>query len=248
MIPKKILSAQHPLVRHWTLLRTEKKYREETSLLLLVGAKLLQDCPWPKKRLLSTHPSSLPADETFLVSASLFSKITGLPSTEGIAAEVDLPKPQEVASFPYLLILDSLQDPGNLGSLLRSCAALKWDGVIVTKGTVDLFNDKALRASQGALFHLPFCYKTIEEVARLPGLWIADPRGEPLSSLGPLSPPIRLVLSREGSGARHWAGARKLAIPLSPAIESLNVAAAGAILLHTLRENGEKEYPEGKRC
>ena len=115
-----------------------------------------------------------------------------------------LPEPQNIDDKNFVLILDQVQDPGNLGTLLRTSLALGWEGVIATPGTVDFFNDKALRASQGAIFRLPYCYKTPEEIiawanTKQIAIWIGDANGPPLKERN-FHPPLALVLSNEGQG------------------------------------------------
>lgn len=225
-----IKSLQHPLVKHWVRLRKEKAYREETGRLLLVGETLI-----------SEYRGKVHAKiEESHVTPEIFHKIAGVEMPGGIAAEVDLPRPQDVSHCRYLLILDRVQDPGNVGTLLRSAWALGWEGAILTPDCADLFNDKALRASRGAALQMPFNILSEEEICnfahtRKVALWVADAKGEPLSSLT-FSPPLALVLGHEGQGvsAAIRTQGKLLAIPLCNQMDSLNVAAAGAILLHSL--------------
>ena len=177
------------------------------------------------------------AEENILVSEPILKKITGLNQPDGFAAEIDMPPPQDVRGQPFLLVLDRIADPGNLGTLFRTALALNWGGVILTPGTVDLFNDKALRAGKGAQVHLPYMYLTPEEIIQIKTcFYTADLEGEPLGA-SHFSPPLALILSHEGQGAGCWSepSARKISIPMNRAVESLNVAASGAILLYIMR-------------
>ncbi len=236
MLPKKILSLQHPLVKHWVRLRKEKPYREETKRLLIMGEREISEQPIAV--LISTEDSDVPAQERYLVSEEILQKITGLHAPSGLAAEVDLPPPQDISNAKRLLILDRLADPGNLGTLLRSALALGWEGVIVTPHTVDVFNDKALRAGKGAIFHLPYREMGEEELLKWVTekkvhLYVADTEGKPVSTLRPQEP-LALVLSSEGAGPSAWAEKLgiQVTIPMKPGVESLNVASSGAILLY----------------
>ncbi len=150
-----------------------------------------------------------------------------------------MPKEPSWEGKKYFLILDSLSDPGNLGTLFRTALALGWDGIWLTPGTVDPFNDKALRAARGATFCLPFAWKTREEIieATKKGaltLYTADIEGKPLHTISP-RPPLALILSSESHGPQNWPS-EKITIPMQPHVESLNVASSGAILLYTLRQ------------
>ncbi len=244
MLAKKIISLQHPLVKHWVSLRSDRAYREEKKRLLLMGEKAIRELAEkiPIEALISLEETpKIACREAFCVTEGILEKITGLKNPDGYAAEVSLPEPEDLSGKSTLLILDGISDPGNLGTLLRTALALGWDGVIATPGTVDLFNDKALRAGKGAQFHLPYARLTQEETARLleqNGIrpYLADLEGKTLDQANPKRP-IALILSREAQGPSPWAEriAEKITIPMEPGVESLNVAASGAILLYALR-------------
>lgn len=236
-----IKSLNHPLVKHWNRLRKSATYREESGSLLLIGEKMVREFPFPIKSLISVESDLLRAEKKYLVTENILEKITGIRTFQGLIAEVLIPKEENIDEKDFVLILDEIQDPGNLGTLLRCALALGWDGVIATPGTVDFFNDKALRASQGAIFHLPFSYKSHEELIlwlkkTKRALWIADGKGEDLKKHR-FQAPLALVLSNEGRGLSPFAKneGQKVAIPIQNGIESLNVATAGSILLYQMK-------------
>lgn len=108
------------------------------------------------------------------VSEPVFTKITGLQSVEGVgaAAEVDLPREARLSAMPSgtlrrLLVLEGVQDPGNLGTLLRSALAFGWEAVYLLPGCCDPFNDKAVRASRGAAFRIPLAHGGWDELDAL---------------------------------------------------------------------------------
>lgn len=235
MVAKKITSLQHPLVKHWFELRTNKAYREEHQRLLVVGRKMAEELSVDIR--IALEPSQLPCREEFLVTEAILKKITGLQTPDGFAAEIDLPQPQSLRGKKRVLILDQLSDPGNLGTLLRTALALGWEGVVVTPGTVDIFNDKALRAAKGAHFHLPYARLEGQEIAQMGWrLYTADIEGTPVQNIK-VKEPMALILSSEGQGVRSWSEtiAEKITIPMHSGVESLNVAASGAILLYEMR-------------
>lgn len=141
-----------------------------------------------------------------------------------------------------VLVLDGIQDPGNVGTLVRTAAALGAAATLALPGTVDLWNAKVVRSAMGALFHRPVLSCTWAELdeflrARDIPLWGADGAGEPV---GTLSPPAALALAvgNEGAGLSPEALARvmrRVSVPIEPDVESLNVAVAAGILLHELR-------------
>lgn len=238
-----ISSLQHPLVKEWVKLRTEKKTRIELNSVLLIGEKMVRELSRKiiLKTLIATRPvPEIPAQNHYLISDEILRKITGLPAPDGFAAIAPLPQAQSLANSQRILILDRLSDPGNLGTLLRTALALNWDGVLFTPETVDPFNDKALRASKGALFSLPYNSQTPSEVTdflhkeRL-HVYLADLVGTPLAKTT-IKPPFALILSNEGSGPSFWANkcSEKISIPMHNGVDSLNVAVSGAIFLYAM--------------
>ncbi len=138
-----------------------------------------------------------------------------------------------------VLVLDGVQDPGNVGAMARSALGLGAAGMVALKGTAELTNPKALRGSMGALFRLPAVSAGDDEFlawARRAdlALWVADGSGEPVDRLR-LEGRTALVLGNEGAGVREklrQAAAGRIAIPLRTGVESLNVAVAAGILLY----------------
>lgn len=240
MLPKKITSLQHPLVKECVELRKNRSIREEKKLVFLSGENIIREYTGIIEKIFSLAPSKLKAKENILVTEEILKKITGLEQPDGLAALVPLPNPQDLSNKKRILILDQIQDPGNLGTLLRTALSFGWEGVIATPGTVDFFNEKALRSAQGATFKIPFCWQTEEEILSCyppQHLFVADKVGENFENVSP-DRPIYLILSNEGSGPQAWAEKKgsKISIPMQNRVESLNVAIAGAILLYALRE------------
>jgi RNA methyltransferase, TrmH family len=139
------------------------------------------------------------------------------------------------------LALDSIQDPGNAGTLIRAAVAFALDGVIVLSGTVDPWGAKAVRASAGMVFRMPITKLSLPEVAsgsREAGvpLWIAEGGGEDVRGVHPRGG-FALVLGNEGAGVRpemEELAERRVAVAMRGGAESLNVGVAGSILLHEL--------------
>ncbi len=140
-----------------------------------------------------------------------------------------------------ILLLDAVQDPGNVGTIIRTAAALGASATIALPGTVDVWNAKVVRSAMGAHFHHPAFHASWEDVksfldrASIP-LWAADAGAESI----PAEKPARLALAvgNEGGGltaAVRAAAQRLISVPISSAVESLNVAVAAGILLHELK-------------
>jgi len=229
----KISSLSHTLVKHLLKLRKDADYRQATQSCLVMGKKAISEAMrYAKpKHILSSDPSHIQ------VSEEVFKKITGLTSPEPMLAEFPLPQPQSLQDVPSLLVLDRVTDPGNLGSLLRSALALGWGGVFFLPHCVDPFNDKVLRASKAALFSLPYTTGHLQDLFALAphfSAYVADLTGNELNKTFPSKRPL-LVLSHESQGvsAELQDFGTKITIPIKN-MESLNVAAAGAILMYEL--------------
>lgn len=243
MISKEITSLQHPFIKHLVKLRTDRKYRNEQKQTLIAGCKLVHEVSHLKTVLLEHGTTGFPdADEVIFVTHEILKKITGLQNPEPMAAVVAIPTPKNLEREHYLLVLDGIADPGNLGTLLRTALALGWEGVFLTAGSADPFNDKALRAARGATFRIPLFSGSWEELDAFikkenAQVYIANTGGESIDTLKKTKLPLLLVLGNEAHGASQEAKKRFpiLSIPMQTSVESLNVAIAGAILMYQLK-------------
>lgn len=141
-----------------------------------------------------------------------------------------------------LLVLDGIQDPGNVGTLLRTASALGCTATLVLPGTVDPWNAKVVRSAVGMQFTHPTLTCSEQELDKFltthgVALWGAAAEGVPLGS-APLPQRLAIVMGNEGAGLKASVRARcdqLVAIEMVPGAESLNVAVAAGILLHALR-------------
>ena len=167
-------------------------------------------------------------------------------SPQGVLAVAEIPEyalaTLAVGACARIVVLDGVQDPGNVGTILRTAAALGATAAISMPGTVDLWNAKVVRSAMGASFHFPVLSATWEELDLFRqqhsiAIWGADATGNALDTL---EPPRRLalVVGNEGAGLSPEARNRVdvlAALPIGSAAESLNVAVATGILLYQLR-------------
>jgi TrmH family RNA methyltransferase len=173
--------------------------------------------------------------------------LAGTATSQGVLVVADTPTASLDGVTPegasVVLVLDGVQDPGNLGTLARSAAAFGCDALVCLPGTVDPWNPKAVRASAGALFRQPVVQPSLPEL----GEWMdrhgyllagADAAGGTIRET-PLPQRVALALGNEGAGLSDSVRGRcgeVVGVPMRGGTESLNVAVAGAILLYELTE------------
>jgi TrmH family RNA methyltransferase len=167
-------------------------------------------------------------------------------SPQGVLAIAEIPG-HTLDTLPLgerarIVVLDAVQDPGNVGTILRTAAALGASAALALPGTVDLWNAKVVRSAMGASFHLPVLatnwealdqFRSRESIA----LWGADAAGVSLDSLLP-PPRLALLVGNEGAGLSPEGRSRVdtlAALPIGSLVESLNVAVATGIFLYQLR-------------
>src|SRR5207253_8806648 len=166
---------------------------------------------------------------------------------QGVLAIVE-PRDWTLADIPVgrgraLLVLDGVQDPGNVGTLIRTAHALGAGGTVALRGTADVLNPKALRAAMGATFRHPVVALDDAPFIAWAGasgvtLWATAADGVPLARAQREAAPserIAVIVGNQGAGIRpalNAVAARRVAIPLAQGAESLNVAVAAGILLH----------------
>lgn len=173
-----------------------------------------------------------------------FALHAGTESPQGVLAVAEIPRwtAADLGRAPppqVVLVLDAVQDPGNFGTLVRSAEALGAAGVLALPGTVDPWNPKAIRAAVGSSFRTPIVSLTWTEA----GEWLRGRGFEVIAAAVGGEPvrrserPVALVVGNEGAGISSEVAAgvdRVMGIPLRGRAESLNVAAAAAILLYEL--------------
>src|SRR6266542_5702812 len=184
--------------------------------------------------------------EHSIVTEAEFRSAAETESPQGVLAIAEIPERSLAALSDLaklrLVVLDAVQDPGNVGTILRTAAALCATATIALPGTVDLWNAKVVRAAMGAHFTHTALSTTTDELLAFLGergfeLWGSDAKGETVEHG---HPPERLALAmgNEGGGLSssvRAAATRMVSLPIATGVESLNVAVACGILLYRLR-------------
>lgn len=245
-----IRSRQNPLVKHLIKLAESRRERLKSQQTLLAGTHLVEaalEADWPLERVLVAEGEQGRAEISRLLpllscpvtalAPELFQAIEQAPSPSGLLAQVKLPAPPARRDTGCCLLLDGVQDPGNVGSILRTAVAAGIDQVWLTPGCADIWSPKVLRAGMGAHFQLslleridldqalsgfkgPLLVTSLQEAT---SLYDCDLRGD-----------LVLAFGSEGNGASAELLAlahTRVRIPMAGPIESLNVAAAAAICL-----------------
>ncbi len=171
------------------------------------------------------------------VSESVMAACSDTETPQGILAVSPIPEPAPPERPDFILILDRVRDPGNLGTILRTALAAGVEWVLLAPGTVDATNPKAVRAAMGAHLHLPVASRGWEAIASAVShctVWLASARGDTLYTSVDWKQPVVLIVGGEASGTGVQARALacgEVYIPMTPVVESLNTAVATAILL-----------------
>lgn len=246
---KRIESPKNARVKQWKKLQT-KKGRDETGLFLLEGFHLVEEAVKsraPLVELMVDERTAIPPGwdvsvPVVIVTEAVMKAISSTETPQGIAA-VCRQLPAELEGVKTALLIDAVQDPGNLGTMIRTADAAGIDAVILGEGCADVYNPKVVRATQGSLFHLPVVKDDLAQ-------WIARFKEQGIPVYGtalenavdyrtvPPSSSFALLVGNEGSGVRReWLEmtTETIYIPIYGQAESLNVAVAAGILLYSLQ-------------
>lgn len=218
----------------------QKKYRDETGCYLIEGEHLVAEALKAKQveLLISTKSinSELPIIE---VSNEVMAKLAFTKSPQSIMAKCTIKKEDRLVDGKRYLILDDLQDPGNIGTLIRTALAFSIDQVILSNKCVDLYNDKLLRSMQGANFHISCIYGDLKDIipelqangVRIVGSALEN--GKNINEIVTYKK-MAFVVGNEGNGMNREILAMCDEIGYIPIgmIESLNVAIAGSIMMY----------------
>lgn len=232
-----ITSRDNPRVRRWARLVEDARFRRKERRALVEGPHLVGLCkPLTVLVSASAEARGLRLADAVVLSDPVFKSIVSVESPQGVAAEIDIPEPGPVRA--PAVFLEGIQDPGNVGTILRSAAAFGLKSAILDQGCADPWSPKVLRAGMGAHFVLSIhAVKELAEAMRtFPGrVLCAVPRGGVPLGRAELAGPLGWLFGAEGPGvseALQKLASERVSIPMAPGTESINVAAAAAICLH----------------
>lgn len=246
---KHITSRDNSLFKQLKRLSESSRERRKSGQTLLDGAHLLnayvETFGMPELLIIAeghstaevTHLIQQLADvPTVMFTTLMFAELVPVASPTGILALVKTPQIAPPATLEFVLLLEDIQDPGNLGSMLRTAAAAGVDAVYLSAGCTEAWSPKALRGGQGAQFTLPVVeHADLQAFAADFGgqLLATSLQGESLYAQD-LRQPVAFVIGNEGAGlsaAMLDAATCQVTIPIASQVESLNAAAATAVCL-----------------
>lgn len=231
-----IESVNNEKIKYYAKLQ-QKKYRDDTNLFIVEGEHLVEEAK--KRDLIEVIYSIDDYEDAIKVSESVMAKLSGLSSNPRVLAVVKMPEAREING--NILILDDIQDPGNLGTIIRSAVAFGIDTIVASKNTVDVYNLKTIRSSEGMLFNINYLKRdlfefipTIKDNYHIYNTNVKE--GISLKDIK-ITKPYALIMGNEGSGVKQELqdlADEFIYIPMDKKCESLNVAMATSIILYEL--------------
>ncbi|MUV39372.1 putative tRNA/rRNA methyltransferase YsgA [Lentibacillus sp. JNUCC-1] len=243
-----ITSKKNEQVKQWKKLQT-KKGRGQTGLFWIEGFHLVEEAvasDWEVHHIIvgeNVQLSSIYADyPNTAVAEHVFDYLAETRQPQRIAAVVKM-KQHEAVAGKNILLIDAVQDPGNLGTMIRTADAAGFDGVVAGANSVDMFNDKVIRATQGSLFHIPVVQQDLlTAIGQLKKndfkVWAAALEGAETYTMVQPSEKTALLVGNEGAGISQTLLEKAdtvVSIPIRGQAESLNVSIAAAILMYYIK-------------
>ena len=187
----------------------------------------------------------IPADRVFVVSDKVFDSISDTRTPQGVMAAVQMQSARVTDMLrtekPLLIFLENLQDPGNLGTIVRTAECAGVTGIIMSRGTADIYNPKVVRSTMGSLYRMPFAYTddlitVIREASRM-GIrtYAAHLGASGFYTDHDYTGPSAFLIGNEGKGLSEeaaMAADEKILIPMAGGAESLNAAVSAAVLMY----------------
>lgn len=256
-----ITSTSNARVKRLVNLRKKRKARDEERVFLVEGIRMFREVPVDKLREVYVSESFYKKEkETIekvlaeggvraeLVSDTVFSHISDTKTPQGILCVVQqmdhMLEQMLQGEQRHLLVLDNLQDPGNLGTIVRTAEGAGVNGIIMSADCVDIYNPKTIRSTMGSVYRMPFCYaeelpKAIEKIKQA-GIhtYAAHLLGEHDYDQEDYRGSCAFFIGNEGNGLREEiakAAQTYVKIPMSGQVESLNAAIAASVLMFEVR-------------
>lgn len=243
-----IESNQNKIIKEVNSLKA-KKERDKTGLFILEGKRLVDEIPnsWEIKYLLKaeSYSEDINFENVYTVKDSLFEKISETVNPQGILAvchikEFDVTN-VDYSNSPFLVVLENVTDPGNMGTLIRTADAAGADGIFLSKGCVDIYNPKVIRATMGSIFHLPI-YRNLNLMDLMEDFknnnvktLAAHLKGTSTPYKVDMTTACAVIIGNEANGLSDEISEMAsdlVKIPMPGKAESMNAGIAGGILIY----------------
>lgn len=251
-----ITSTSNSQVKYLVQLQNKAKTRKENREFVVEGLKMVEEAP--KDRVVKVYVSENYENsnrgaleklnlEYETVSDSVFSQMSDTKTPQGILAIVKMLEysvEDMLKENPLIAVIENLQDPGNLGTIIRTGEGAGITGVIMSSNTVDIYNPKTIRSTMGSIFRVPFLYendflKAIEYIkSRNVTVYAAHLDGKNSYTKEQYTQPSAFLIGNEGNGLTNEvanAADVLIRIPMCGKVESLNAAVATTVLLYEAR-------------
>lgn len=247
-----ITSSSNAQVKRVIQLNKKAKERKKQQIFVAEGFKMFQEAPkeWVERVFvtevfLNEHKELLLGIDYEVVEERIFNQMSDTQSPQGILCLIRMPtySLEEVLAGerPLCMILEDLQDPGNVGTILRTAEGAGVTGILLSRSTVDVFNPKTIRSTMGSVYRMPFVY--VDDLCdALPELkargimtYAAHLKGENAYDGEDYSKGTAFFVGNEGNGlSEHLSrqADRLIRIPMEGKVESLNAAIASSILMY----------------
>jgi TrmH family RNA methyltransferase len=264
-----ITSSHNPKLQNIRRLLSQPKARREACAFVVEGVRLAEEAfragwklelalwsddlsPRGRELLAQLEAAGVPCEA---VEATILQSISDMQTSQGILAVVEM-RPPSLPSVPdFILVLDNIRDPGNLGTILRTASAAGAQAVLLSPGCADPYNPKVVRSAMGAHFHLPIHTLDWSEIAGYLGstatqeekvsVYLTDAAGDLPYTQANFRAPLAIIIGSEAEGAGSEArqlAQHRLSIPMPGHAESLNAAIAAALLLfEVVRQRGDSK-------
>lgn len=248
--PPMITSTSNAQVKHLIQLQKKSRLRKEENVFVAEGIRMFRETP--KERIVRVYVSENLHEKKELdlrgvpqevLADSVFQKVSDTKSPQGVLLVVrrqETPAAEMLSTVPLLMLLENVQDPGNLGTIIRASEAAGVDGILMSADCVDIYNPKVIRSTMGGIYRVPFAYvesltETIHELEEQ-GVEVYAAHLDDSISYDSVDyrKPSAFLIGNEGNGLTAEAtraASGKIHIPMLGRVESLNAAVAASVLM-----------------
>lgn len=234
-----IESSKNKIIKEINSLKLRKN-REKLGLFVLEGERLVNEAKDKICYSLSSESYKGEIDVDYTVSDEMYNKISDTVNPQGILAVCRIEKNEfkKLSDNPLYILLENIQDPGNMGTIIRTADAAGADGVFLSKGCVDIYNPKVIRSTMGSLFHLPV-YTDVDLTELMKNINVvtvaAHLKGEKTPYEINMKNGAAILIGNEGNGLSDELSERAdnlVKIPMPGRAESMNAGVAAAIMIY----------------